>query len=283
MVARAEAAEARLATLRQESPEVQEGSPAAASVAGAPSIEFRGLTFAYPGSARPVLRGVDLVIPAGSSLGVVGPTASGKTTLAMLLARIHEPPSGAILLDGVDVRGLELGGLRRALAFVPQESFVFSDTIGANVAFGVDAPAAGRIADVVRQAGLDEDLAAFPDGLATRVGERGVTLSGGQRQRVALARALLLDAPVLVLDDALSAVDTGTERMILRNLAPVLRGRTSIVISHRLSAVAGLDRIVVLEHGSIVEAGDHAELLLAQGAYARLWAMQQDERELERL
>lgn len=280
---RADAAEGRLEGLRHAA------VPApAADTAGAPGatplpVEFRDLTFTHPGAAGPVLHDVCISIPAGTTLGIVGPTASGKTTLVQLLARLHDPPRGTVFVGGRDVLDLPLAELRAALSVVPQESFLFSDTIAANVAFGTDGASRDAIAAAVRAAGLEDDVAEFPKGLDTLVGERGITLSGGQRQRAAIARALLRAAPVLVLDDALSAVDTGTERRILAALDPLLRRHTSLIVSHRLSAVAGADRIVVLDRGRIVEAGTHAALLRAGGAYARLWALQQTEAELERL
>jgi ATP-binding cassette subfamily B protein len=280
---RAEASEERLEALRKAAEPSPAYSSGPAPSLEPPELEFRNLTFTYPGAAAPALLDVNVRVPAGSTLGVVGPTAAGKTTLTSLLCRVYEPPPGTVFLAGRDVLDFPLEALRRFVAVVPQEGFLFSDTIGANVAFGKGSATREQITDAVSAAGLEEDVAAFPAGLDTLVGERGITLSGGQRQRTAIARALLTGAPVLVLDDALSAVDTETESRILDRLAPHLGRRTSIIISHRLSAVAAADHILVLENGRLVEEGDHAALLRAEGPYARLWSLQQTEEELERL
>ncbi len=312
-------------------------------------IEFRDLSFAYDG--KPVLEGVSARVEPGRVLGVIGPTGSGKSTLLALLPRLFDPPRGTVFIDGFDVRDLPLPVLRQQIAMVPQDPFLFSDTVAGNVSFGVEAAAAGtgggmagagadggmadpttdgRIADTEagrgmavtasdggtpgtgargpagvgtanaadggpgaeRDAGrvvaealalarLDTDLAGFPDGAETRVGERGVTLSGGQKQRTALARAIAADARILLLDDALSAVDARTEADILANLRRVLRGRTTIVVSHRISTVRAADLILVLDEGRVVERGDHAGLVARGGLYAGLHRKQLIEQALE--
>lgn len=242
-------------------------------------LAIRDLTFAYEGR-QPVLRDISLQVPAGSTLAVVGRTGAGKSTLLALVPRLFDPPPGALLVDGFDVRDLPLRTLRAAVAMVPQESFLFSATVGENIAFGRPDAGADEIAEAARLAGLEADLARFPEGLATRVGERGITLSGGQKQRVALARALLMQPRILLLDDCLSAVDAETEERILSNLGGVFQGRTVVMVSHRVSAVAGAAQIVVLDNGGIAERGTHSELVAAGGLYADLAARQRLEEEL---
>ncbi len=245
-------------------------------------IEFRDLVFAYPGSDTPVLSHVSLRIPRGQTVAFVGATGSGKSTLINLLPRLHEPPPGAVFIDGIDVREIPLATLRGAIGFVPQEPFLFSDTIAENIAFGVPEGEAAdaRLAEAAAVARLDVDVASFPGGYQTIVGERGITLSGGQKQRTALARALMTDPKILVLDDALSAVDTYTEEEILSRLRDVMRQRTSIIVSHRISTVRAADRIFVLAGGRIAERGTHDELVRLGGLYAELYRKQLLEEEL---
>jgi ATP-binding cassette subfamily B protein len=242
-------------------------------------IEFRRATVDY--GSGPALAGVDLQIPAGMTLAVVGHTGSGKTTLVNLVPRLLDVTAGAVLVDGIDVRQLDPAELRRQIGFVPQETFLFSATIADNIAFGVEGASEEAIRRAAEMAGLAGDIEAFPEGYRTMVGERGITLSGGQKQRTAIARALLRDPRILILDDALSSVDTLTEERILTHLAGVMRGRTVILISHRVSTVRQAERIVVLERGRIVEQGTHGELLAAGGYYAELSRKQALEEELE--
>jgi ATP-binding cassette subfamily B protein len=244
-------------------------------------IELRRLSFTFPSSDRPALHDLSLTIEAGETAAFVGPTGSGKSALVSLLPRLYEPPIGTVFLDGVDVREIPLVRLRQAIAVVPQEPFLFSDTIAENIAFGVEHPDAARMHEAAAVARLDKDVEAFPRGYETLVGERGITLSGGQKQRTALARALMTDPRILILDDALSAVDTYTEEEILGRLRGVMRQRTSIIVAHRISTVRDADRIFVLDGGRIVERGTHDELVGKGGLYARMYRKQLLEEELQ--
>jgi ATP-binding cassette subfamily B protein len=214
-------------------------------------------------------------------VAIVGHTGSGKSTLAHLVPRLIDPSSGAVTLDGTDLREFSPEELRRAIGCVPQETFLFSATVAENIAFGVKDATPHEVQRAAGIAGLGPDIAGFPDGLQTMVGERGITLSGGQKQRTAIARAILRNPAILILDDALSSVDTATEERILSELSGVMRGRTTILISHRVSTIRSADRIFVLEHGEVVDEGSHAELLARGGYYADLYQRQLLEEELE--
>jgi len=252
------------------------------------AVEFHHLTFTYPGADRPVLADVSLRIEPGQTVAFVGGTGSGKSTLINLLPRMHEPPPGTVTIGGVDIREIPLERLRGAIGFVPQEPFLFSDTIGDNVAFGdrkKDTKEAKdtkeRVSAAAAVARLDKDIADFPRGFETMVGERGITLSGGQKQRTALARAVMVDPKILILDDALSAVDTYTEEEILSRLRGVMRARTSILVSHRISTVRDADQIFVLDDGRVAERGTHAQLVGRDGLYAAMYKKQLLEEELQ--
>ena len=267
----------RLNEILHEQPEIKDG-PEAADRPVEGEIEFRGLNFAYEG--KPVLHDLNLRIPAGSSMAIVGPTGSGKTTLVSLIPRIYDAAPGMVLVDGRPIREFSLESLRKSVGFVPQETFLFSDRIRENIALGVASATDQQIHEAAEAANIAQDIESFPEQYQTMVGERGITLSGGQKQRTAIARALIRNPRILILDDALSSVDTHTEDKILNHLREVMQGRTTIFISHRVSTVRNADRIAVLHDGRIVESGTHDELLALNGYYSDLYNKQLLEEEL---
>jgi len=268
---------ARLNEIMVEQPEIKD-SPGASAREIAGEIEFRGLNFSYNG--KNVLHDVNLHVPAGSSLAIVGPTGSGKTTLVDLIPRIYDAEADMVLIDGRPIRDYSIEALRKNIGFVPQETFLFSDRIRENIALGVDSATDAEVRTAAEAANIATDIEGFPERWETLVGERGITLSGGQKQRTAIARALIRNPRILILDDALSSVDTHTEDKILNHLRDVMQGRTTIFISHRVSTVRNADRIAVLHGGRIVELGTHDELLALNGYYSDLYNKQLLEEEL---
>jgi ATP-binding cassette, subfamily B, multidrug efflux pump len=277
---RGEASMGRINEILRTAPEIRDQDPIpVAEISGA--LEFRALTFAYePG--LPVLHEIDLRVEAGQTVAIVGPTGSGKSTLVSLIPRLFEAPPGTVFVDGRDVRRIPLARLRGAVGFVPQETFLFSATVRENIAFGMPEDDPARVVWAATVAQLSGEVESFPQGYETFVGERGITLSGGQKQRTALARALCVGPRILILDDALSSVDTYTEEEILKGLREVMATRTTFLVSHRVSTVKEADLIVVLREGRIVERGRHAELVARGGFYADLHRRQLLEEEMER-
>jgi ATP-binding cassette subfamily B protein len=277
---RGSASMGRINEILHERPEIADhlpAEPASLDIRG--EIEFCNLSFSYNGV--PVLSGINLKIPAGSSLAVVGATGSGKSTLVSLIPRIYDAPDGSVLIDGRPITEYRLAMLRHAIGFVPQETFLFSDTMRENIAFGTENAADADVVRAAEAASIAAEIAEFPEKYKTLVGERGITLSGGQKQRTAIARALIRDPRILVLDDALASVDTDTEEKILNHLREIMQGRTTIFISHRVSTVRNADRIAVLHAGRIVELGTHDELIARNGYYTDLYNKQLLEEELE--
>ncbi len=245
------------------------------------SLEFRNLSFRYPDGEFDALENISFTIQAGSRVGIVGRTGSGKSTLVDLILRTYNVPDGTLFLDGQDVNDLSIRSVRAACAYVPQDNFLFSDTIAHNIAFGVDSYDKNRIVEISRMADLDGNVQEFTAGYDTVLGERGVTVSGGQKQRISIARALMKDAPILILDDSVSAVDTRTEKTILENLNRIRQGKTTILIAHRISTIEGMDLILFLDEGRLLASGSHQQLLDTCPEYAKMVALQQLEEEGE--
>lgn len=269
MVSRGKASLERIGELLDAEPKVADRPDAAEIPITRGEIEFRHLTFRYPDGEFDVLHDVSFKIAAGERVGIVGDTGCGKTTLVDLLLRTYNVPDGTLFLDGHDINSLTLHAVRNAIGYVPQDNFLFSDTIGNNIGFSSDAPDDEAVADAAVMADVDDNIREFPNGYATVLGERGTTVSGGQKQRISIARALMKDAPILILDDAVSAVDTKTEKTILANLAARRAGRTTLMIAHRISTVADADKIIYMEDGAVSAIGTHAELYAASAGYRR--------------
>jgi ATP-binding cassette subfamily B protein len=285
LVERGRAAMRRLEEILESKPEIVDDAARVMQSALSEGIEFRDVSFAYERqkNGHAALEGVGFKLPVGRSVGLVGRVGSGKSTIAQLVPRLFDASSGAILMDGQDIRRLPLGDLRRMIGYVPQEPFLFSTSLKNNLTFGRDSCSAEELGRAVKIAKLDRDLQVFPQGLDTIVGERGVTLSGGQKQRATLARALITDPPVLILDDCLSSVDAQTEAEILHELRAILKEKTCLIVSHRISAVKEADEILVLDDGKIIERGSHEELARRGGVYAELYQQQRLSEELEQI
>ena len=285
LVERGRAAMRRLEEILEVKPEITD-PPSPIAIDGLKDgIQFRDVSFAYERqrNGHTALAAIDFTLPVGRSVGLVGRVGSGKSTLAQLVPRLMDVSSGAIFLDGQDIRKIALRDLRRLIGYVPQEPFLFSTSLKANLALGKEPYSADELARATAIARLDRDLEIFPLGLDTVVGERGVTLSGGQKQRATLARALVMDPPVLILDDCLSSVDAQTEAEILHGLRAILKEKTCLIISHRISAVREADEILVLDEGAIIERGNHDELIRRGGVYAELCQQQRLSEELEQI
>lgn len=275
MISQGAASAQRVQEVLAEEPAVCDSEDAEQNTVLNGELTFRHLTFTHKGHTEPALQDLTLHIPAGTTLAVIGRTGSGKTTLVNLLLHLYNTDPGMILLDGKDINSIALKTLRENIAYVPQDNFLFSDTLKANIAFGAETDDMDSIINSTRAACIHDSIASFPDGYDTIVGERGVTLSGGQKQRSSIARALLKNAPILILDDALSAVDTDTEKRLLHNLKENRAGKTTILIAHRISTIQNADLILVLENGAAREIGNHEELMQRNGVYRDMFEKQQ--------
>ncbi|MBU2444578.1 MAG: ABC transporter ATP-binding protein/permease [Bacteroidetes bacterium] len=284
IVQQAAASQKRLNTILHVEPEIADTSETDSSITEITgTIEFRNVTFRYRENLEPALENINLKIPAGSTLAIVGYTGSGKSTLVNLIPRLHTVTEGQLLIDGKKIDTIPLGLLRENIGYVPQETFLFSDTIGNNIGYGLEEIDEMKIVSAAEISHLVQEIEEFPKGFETIVGERGITLSGGQKQRTTIARAVVKNPKILILDDCLSAVDTNTEELILKNFRQIMEQRTSIIISHRISTVKDADKIIVLNNKKIAEEGTHDELIAQGGIYAELYTKQLLEKELEEI
>ena len=274
LVQKAAASQARINAFLDVVPEIVNTADAPSDIQG--RITFKGVGLTYPDSGIRALDGVDFDLEPGKTLAIIGRTGSGKTTLAQLVARLYDPTDGVVEVDGHPLSNLHLPSLRAAIGYVPQDVFLFSDTIASNIAFGVDDAEPRDIEQAAQDAYVHDNIVAFPKGYETLLGERGVNLSGGQKQRISIARAILRKPRILIFDDCLSAVDTETEAIILGNLQRIMKGRTSIIVSHRVSTVRDADLILVLDEGRVLERGSHADLIAQDGLYTELHRKQEN-------
>lgn len=272
IVQRAAASQERINEFWSTQPEIVNSNPEAAEYTG--EIEFKDVSFVYPDSGIRALNKVNFKVKAGNTLAIVGKTGSGKSTIATLIGRLFDPTEGSVTVDGVDLKEINLDALRNQLGYVPQEGFLFSETIGNNIGFGLDNATQEDIEEAAKNAHVHHNIIDFPNGYETRVGERGITLSGGQKQRVSIARAIIKKPRILIFDDSLSAVDTETEDIILNSLAKMINRSTTVIIAHRISSVKHADKILVLDNGEVVESGSHTELMELEGAYKKMYDQQ---------
>jgi ATP-binding cassette subfamily B protein len=276
MMQRARASLERINNLLSVQPDIREIEQAKPLAPQASGIRIQHLSFAYPDTTKESLNDIDLIVEPGKTIGLIGKTGSGKTTLVKLLLRTYEPPEGTIFIGDTDIRHTTLDSLRNQIGYVPQDGFLFSTSIRDNIAFHNRGLGQEPVETAAKQAQVYDNIMDFPDGFNTRLGERGITLSGGQRQRTSLARGFIKDAPILVLDDSVSAVDAVTETKIIENLRRERLGKTTIIIAHRLSALKHADEIIVLDEGKIVQRGTHRKLLAEEGIYASLYSIQEE-------
>ncbi len=274
IIQRAAASQTRINEFLHIKPEIDDSQTQVVSISE--SIELRNVSFVYPDTGIKALHAVSFELKKGESLGIIGRTGSGKSTLANLLCRLYDPSEGSILIDKIDLTEINLNSYRQCIGYVPQEVFLFSDSIKNNIAFGLkeDLISEHKIHEAAKQAVVYDSIDAFPDKFEARLGERGITLSGGQKQRVSIARALIKSPALLIFDDCLSAVDTETEAAILYNLRQEMKNKFSVIISHRVSSVSAADKIIVLDEGKVCEQGSHTELLAAKGVYHDLYRKQ---------
>jgi ATP-binding cassette subfamily B protein len=278
IIQEAEASQKRINEFLKQEPEIKNNTIAPSKIEG--SIEFKDVSFTYDDTNITALQHINFKLEKGKTLGILGNTGSGKTTLISLIARLYDVKSGEILIDGQPIEQLNLGDLRQSIGFVPQEAFLFSDTIKNNIKFGDESASDDKIEQAAKDAYIHHNIIEFNEGYNTYVGERGVTLSGGQKQRVSIARALIKEPEILIFDDCLSAVDTETEEIILNNLFKVSQDKTTIIVSHRISSVKNADTILVLEKGKIIQQGSHNELIKINGYYKDLYEQQLLEKEI---